>query len=211
MVAKILSEIEPKRLDAIKSIKYRTYFTASLFFPEKLKRSFYNLMFLEPMETDLNDVVKASRLQRVTDIIYSNFLKENTRNEDVNFTIINLYRTFPYEAEELLRDDFYKVIQYEFEDQIQKTILPMLAKINDCKQCLDYSGKLDLRIHRWTNALPLPEVGTISSGKVDLLRKPFKDRVFFAEQGNWCLPSVESGFAEAHEMSFQIKKLLLKK
>lgn len=211
IVVRILSDIEPERRQAIESIKYRTYFTASLFYRENLKRTFYDLMFLEPMEKEPKDIQEAARKQKATDIIYANYLQSSSAENDQPFTIINLYRTFPYETHELSKPDIFSRVKREFEEQIRSTILPMLHLIADCKSCQNYLGKLELTVHRWTNALPLSEVGNIANGKVDVLRRPFKERVFFAEQGNWTLPSVESGFTEALEWSTEIQKRLMQR
>ena len=56
---------------------------------------------------------------------------------------------------------------------------------------------MDLRLSRWGHPLPVAEAGLIANGTIDVIRKPFKRRVFFVEQDNWILPAFETAAGEA--------------
>ncbi len=185
IAAVLIDDLESDRLRAIKSINYRGYLLANVLVNQPLKDSFYDLFFFDKNNPD-NNVKESALKQRATDLVYGNYAKpDNSR------TILTVFRGFPYEGARagIYDPGAYEKYRGEFEDQIHSNILPMLN--------IPKSNVVDVRMARWGHPLPVPMAGNIASGKVELLRKPFKKRVFFVEQDNWTLPCFETAFSEA--------------
>lgn len=196
VVKKIIPDLEPQRLEAIQAIQYRAYLVGNLLLRQKVKPSFYDLLFFENSKEKETDVRARAKAQKITDLIYGNGSKINNPQ-----TVLTLYRALPYEGgrTEVYSPDAFETIRKEFEDQINSTVLPMLG--------ISRKNIVDLRIARWGHAMPLSSVGNIAT-KTDWLRKPFRDRVYFAEQDNWTLPSFETGFNEALACTSEVRKKL---
>jgi hypothetical protein len=196
VAAKLIPDLEPERLEAIQSLKYRAYLVANVLVKKGLPRFFYDVEFFEASEGGENpDPRKAANLQKVSDITYGNYPQP-----DPERTILTLYRPMPYDGgrPEIYSKNAYEKYRYEFEEQVNTQILPLMG--------LSPQDVVDLRITRWGHPLPVPELGAYASGKVDWLSKPFKDRVFFVEQDNWLLPSFETGFNEARYWTSELRK-----
>ncbi|MEQ1876891.1 MAG: FAD-dependent oxidoreductase [Bdellovibrionia bacterium] len=189
--------LEKKRLEVYKSLRYRSYMLANLLIDESLEDSFYDLFFFHEGSLDTGKVRDSARRQRITDVVYGNYAKPRQPQ-----TVLTLFRGYPYDEarSEILIPDAYPKYREEFDKQIRQEVLPQLK--------LHESKIVDLRIARWGHPLPLSEKGTISKGKVEWLRKPFKNRVFFVEQDNWMLPAFETCFYEADHFAPAIRKVV---
>lgn len=186
VVGKLIDDLEPRRLEVIKKQKYRSYLVANLLINKNLPDNFYDLFTFASEEMKIRDTREAALAQKVTDFVYGNYTKPNLPR-----SVLTLFRGIPYDdaRKEIYGRDFYAKARKEFETQINENILPLLN--------LTKNDVADLRLTRWGHPLPVFQVGNLRKGYVDVLRKPFKERVFFVEQDNWTLPSFESAFAEA--------------
>lgn len=196
IAAKLIDGLEPKRLEVINTLRYRSYMLANLLLDEALDDSFYDLYFFHEENLKLPDIEGSAKRQRITDVVYGNYARPKQKQ-----TVLTLFRGFPYDEarSEILIPDAYPKFRAEFEKQIREEVLPQF-KLHESKM-------IDLRIARWGHPLPLHEKGTLSQAKYEWLRKPFQNRVFFVEQDNWMLPSFETCFAEAQHFAPQIRKM----
>jgi hypothetical protein len=130
--------------------------------------------------------------------VLANFTSGQGRGKSV----VTLYRGFPYEGARsiLYQEESFQRFRDEFLRQIREDILASVRVSEDSVQ--------SIRIARWGHPLPAAERGLIAGGVTNTLRKPFKERVFFAEQDNWMLPSMESSVSEALTWSEAIRKKL---
>ena len=193
----LIDDLEPERREVIKSIRYRSYLVANVCLRQRLEDNFYDLYFFRGNRENLNQVTKAAQKQKISDAVYGNFAKPQSDK-----TILTVFRGFPYDGArpKLLAPEAYENYRKEFEQQIFEEILPPLG--------VKKENVADVRLARWGHPLPVCEVGNIKNRRIDLLRKPFKDRVFFIEQDNWTLPAFETTFYEAHTFTPQIEELL---
>lgn len=196
VVKKLIGDLEPERLKVLEDLRYRAYLVANVLVSQGLPKNFYDVEFFEAQGSG-TDTKKASDFQKVSDITYGNYSQPDPAR-----TVLTLYRALPYDGAraEVYDPNAYERFRSEFEQQVNEQILPLLK--------LSQKDVVDLRITRWGHPLPVPDVGTYASGKVDWLRKPFKERVYFAEQDNWMLPSFESGFSEAQHWTAEVRKKL---
>lgn len=197
VVAKILQDIEPERLEAIRKLKYRSFLVANVLMKGAPPESFYDLYMLGDGKLESGGTAVESARKGVTDVILGNFAHPTQDS-----TVLTLYRSLPYDGgrAELYPASSYDTFRTKFEEQIKGTILPTLK--------LSAANIHDLRIARWGHPLPTAAPGLIADGVVDRLRKPFKERVFFVEQDNWALPAFETGVTEAFSAVPQLKKVL---
>ena len=198
VAAKLLREIEPERLAAIKQLRYHSYLVANVLLSSPPSETFYDLYMLADGTINSENIRSESARHGVTDVVLANFAASNADN-----TVLTLYRGLPYEGAraEIYSPTSYDQLRSDFEKQLKLEILPLLN--------LSPDKIADLRIARWGHPLPVAAKGLISNGVVDQLRKPFKDRVFFVEQDNWALPAFETSVGEAFTWRDRIEKALV--
>lgn len=185
VVKRILTGIEPDRLAAIASLRYRSYLLANVLLTTELAQSFYDL-FLTDVDT-----------HRATDVVTATWAKAVPGH-----TVLTLYRAFPYDGARptLLAPDAHAQFAAEFDQQIRTEILPALG--------VDAKHVAGVRLTRWGHPLPLAATGQLRAGIPAVLRQPFRDRVFFIEQDNWMLPAIETSLGEAIHFAPQIRQTL---
>jgi hypothetical protein len=198
VVKKIASSLPESKMKAMESISYRAYLVGNALLKRGPNKNFYDLFFLDKKEKPRGEAAQKEWMQSAgaSDIIFANFY-QNVRNQSV-FTF---YRPLPFETgrAELIQTSFESAKKH-FENQLVNSVFPQLGMKSS-----DLHG---FRIARWGHAIPLAKVGAISSGLVEELRKPWAERVFFAEQDNSLLPCLESAVGEALKVSSEVKKKL---
>jgi len=124
VVGKILRDIEPSRLSAIRQMKYRSYLVGNVCLNEKTPSSFYDLYLDSNPTQHTTDARTASAAQQITDVVLANYARDSRQN-----SVLTLYRALPYEGgrAELFAEDSYARIRSEFETQILRDILPALG------------------------------------------------------------------------------------
>lgn len=197
VAAKLLRDIEPERLAAIKQLRYHSYLVANVLISSPPPESFYDLYMLADGTIHPENIQSETVRHGVTDVILANFASASKDS-----TVLTLYRALPYDGAraEIFSPTSYERFRGDLEKQLKLEILPLLK--------LDPAKIVDLRIARWGHPLPVAAKGLISSGVVDELRKPFKDRVFFIEQDNWALPAFETSVGEAFYYATAVEKVL---
>ena len=65
-----------------------------------------------------------------------------------------------------------------------------------------------VRVTRWSHALPLSRVGLIADGTTEQVRRPIDGRIFFVNQDNWALPAVENCLLDAETYAAQVSASL---
>lgn len=197
VVGRILAEIESSRLAAIRRLRYHSYLVANICIQGHEKAPFYDLYLLGEGKLASNDLKTAADNRKVTDVIYANYVKASDGD-----TVLTLYRGLPYDGArvEILAPDSYQRYRNEFQKQLEQEILPLLR--------IKKEQVKDIRIARWGHPLPVATPGLIAEGVVDILRKPFKDRVFFVEQDNWALPAFETAVTEALIAAPEVQRIL---
>jgi hypothetical protein len=195
--AKLLTDIEPQRVDAIRRLRYRGYLVANVCLQGAPLDPFYDLYMLHQGDLNPADAYGSSHRRQVTDVIMANYAQP-----DASQTVLSLYRGLPYDAgrAELFIPGSYERFRSEFELQVREVILPALK--------LNPSDVVDLRIARWGHPLVIPAPGIYSDDTVRKLRQPFKDCVFFAEQDNWALPAFETAVTEAMTCATEVRAYL---
>ncbi len=193
VVKRILNGIEPARLAAINKLKYNAYLVANVCINKHIPEDFYDLFLLNDGTCDSSNLMKAAMDQKATDVIHACFAKPVADK-----SVLTLYRALPFAAGRpiLYAENSYEQFRKEFEEQITNQVLPLFNLKNENVE--------ELRISRWGHPLPVASPGLISEGHVKQLRKPFKDRIFFAEQDNWSLPALETAIGEALLMAEKI-------
>ncbi len=193
-----LSELQR---EAFKKVRYRAYLVANVCLTGSPPEGLFDVFALHDGVLD-PDITEESRW--ATDIVIANFASRDSSpnpNPGPDHTVLTLYRPLPFDDARpaLLSPNAYSRIRSEFEGQVRQEILPLLG--------YTASQLRDLRITRWGHAMPVCEVGCYSDSRIEMLRAPVADRIFFANQDNWLLPGVEVCAAEAFEMTDRIKAI----
>lgn len=197
VAARLVEDLEPERIDAIRRLRYRSYLVANVLLERRLAQAPYDLYLLGSGETDRRDIRAAATRQGATDVVFGQFL-----HPDAASSVLTLYRPLPFDGArpELLAEAAYANVLREFEAQVVGGILPLLNLRRE-----DIAG---IRLARWGHALPVAETGLIAGGTVDRLRKPFRGGMFFVQQDNWALPAIETATAEAFHWAPRVEKYL---
>ena len=197
VAARLIEDLEPERLEAIRRLRYRSYLVANVLLERRLAQAPYDLYLLGRGETDSRDIRAAATRQGATDVVFGQFV-----HPDAASSVLTLYRPLPFDGArpELLAEAAYANVLREFEAQVVEGILPLLNLRRE-----DIAG---IRLARWGHALPVAETGLIAGGTVDRLRKPFRGGMFFVQQDNWALPAIETAAAEAFHWAPRVEKYL---
>ena len=197
VAARLVENLEPERIEAIRRLRYRSYLVANVLLGRRLAQAPYDLYLLGRGLTDSRDIRAAATRQGATDVVFGQFV-----HPDAASSVLTLYRPLPFDGArpELLAETAYANVLREFEAQVVGGILPLLNLRRE-----DIAG---IRLARWGHALPVAETGLIAGGTVDRLRKPFRGGMFFVQQDNWALPAIETAAAEAFHWAPRVEKYL---
>lgn len=196
VAARIIPGLEEKRLAAIRSLQYRGYLVANVLIEGNSANDFYDMYFSSANKAP-STTIEATERQNITDVILANFSDRNGTD-----TVLSLYRAYPFEGGRGILYGMNKSseIRPPFERQIQDEILPLLH--------LSKAKVHDIRFTRWGHAMPVAVKGIYRHSVPDLLRAPFQNRIFFAEQDNWALPCFETSSSEGFAAARDVRKLL---
>lgn len=198
VAARVLRQIEAERSTAIARLRYRAYVVANVLLRRAVEPDFYDLFLAgSGAPVDFANVEVESDRQRVTDVVLGTYARPSRSH-----AILTLYRPLPYDSARaaVLADDAYAGFRRQVEEQLVSEILPLVGARE--------SDVVDLRLARWGHPLPVAAPGLIADRVVDVLRRPFRERVFFVEQDNWALPAFETSIEEAFEAARKIEALL---
>jgi len=200
VVKRILKDIEPDRLAAIARLKYRSYLVANLLIKKPLRHDQYDWYLLGEGKVDFGDVKATAVKQGLTDVIFANFAKGDAASN--THSILSLYRALPYDfaRPEVLMPGSFDRFKAEFEKQIHREVLPLFN--------LEKSDVDSLRMARWGHPMPVAEKSFVADGVPEIISRPFKDRVFFAEQDNWALPCFETVAFESQKWTKEVARIL---
>ncbi|PWU12506.1 MAG: hypothetical protein C5B49_16245 [Bdellovibrio sp.] len=201
---KVIKDLDQDKVEAISSLQYRSFLVGNALLRNlQVKDEFYDLFNLGSVpvfpngQRDAETVKAASLAEGVTDCILVNFARANKRD-----TVLTLYRGLPYQGarHDLLDDNSLDQCRQQFRESLERWIFPTL-KIHTNEEPL-------IRVARWGHPLPVPTVGQIAGGTVEVLRRPFKDRLFFISQDTWALPAFETGISDAFHFRSEILRHL---
>ena len=198
VVKNLMTDLEPERIKAIHSLKYRSYIVGSALVEEKLKRRFFDTYFLPGRKHHSSESIRQrAKNQGATDVILGSFASTQE-----NRTVLTLSQSLPYDdtRQELLNPSAYEEYRKKFESQLKELILPALH--------LAPENLRGIKLARWGHPLPLSATGLISNQVVDWLHKPYRDSIYFIEQDNWALPCFETAFFEAKKWTSEIRSKL---
>ncbi len=198
VVKRILENIEPERSEKISKLRYRSYMTANLLINKKMEKQAYDVFMVGKGKTNFSDMKAAHDNVYTTDFVMGNY----SDIKNTNVSVFTFFCAFPYDGvrAEINKPEAYDLHRKRFEGIIAKDILPLMK--------LKSSDIIDLRLTRWGHALPLTSRGIYRDDTIPVLRKPFKDRVFFVEQDNWSYPSLQTGATDTILMRDEIRRLL---
>jgi len=188
---KIIRDLEPERLSVLNKLTYRAYLVANVLIKKKVPSDLYDIYIMDKS-------APTAEQSKISDIIVANFAKRPSHSS----TVLTLYRGMPYPQGRavLYEEDNFSRFRSEVERQLREEILPPFG--------IKPSHIHGIRLTRWGHPMPLFSPGLLSDGSIEKIRRPFKDRVFFVNQDNWMMASLESTVGEAQFWSREILKKL---
>lgn len=194
VAARVIENLEPVRLSAIKELNYSSYVLANVIVNKKLDPKIYDVYLLQNADIEPPISINDPGAMRSTDLVLSSFTYPETDK-----TIVTLYKPLPYKdtRKTLLAKDAWSKLQKNVREEIPAILTLFGANLDDVAE---------IRLTRWGHPIPVPSVGLLSGGIINKLRKPFQNRVFFIEQDNYMLPAIETCANEAIYWCDQIKR-----
>jgi hypothetical protein len=197
VAVRVLRDLEPARLAAIRQLRYHAYLVGNVLLKGAVPEEFYDMFMIGDGQLVSGDPIATSEKLRITDVSLGTFARPRADR-----SVLTLYRPIPHLGGRgtIFAPGAYERYRAEFEDSIERLVLPLVAKSS--------ADLVDLRIARWGHPIPVAARGLIAGGVIDAIRAPFRERVFFVEQDNWMLPALETCANEALLWAPRVRALL---
>lgn len=192
MVAKkIISNIPAPQLKAMEKINYRAYLVGNVFLKKKVPSKGYDIFTMSGKVP--TDGYNESKNRVFADVVFADWAIKDA----VNKSILTLYMPLPYDmAQQYL---FVPTLYEKYVGRIQAKLAPFLEAngltVNDIE---------GIRLVRYGHALPVAEVGGVSSGQFEAANASIDGRIHFANQDNWGNPCFETSFGAALRVAEKI-------
>ncbi|MFZ5477795.1 MAG: FAD-dependent oxidoreductase [Myxococcota bacterium] len=193
VAARVVSGVPDDQLVAMRRLRYRAYLVANVLLDVPGPDDVLG-MYLLP-DAVPGEVREASA--GFTDFVVAAWAKGG----DPERSVLTLYRALPYDGgrAELLDDGSFAAVRDAFAAQVA----PVLRALGIAE-----GHVREVRVHRWGHPLPLAEPGLVADGTLALARRPVGGRVFFVNQDDWALPSLETCLVRALEEEGAIRSAL---
>lgn len=186
-----LAQGDAKR-EAMNQVETMAYLVANVLLDAPIERDFYDC-FLIGDETFPADSAAFQANPQPVDMLRGDFARPNAGGRSV----LSLYWPLPWHQARftLITSDAWQ----RYAEMLVPRVRQALALLN-----VPESAIRQVRFTRWGHAMPLARPGIIADGIADELRRPFLDRIYFANQDNWALPAVENSLLDAHAVAREI-------
>lgn len=197
VVKRLIDDLEPERKEVISQMKYRSYLVANALIDAPFKKEFYDLYLLADGRID-SDIEKTAKRHMTTDMVLANYTSPHP-----NKCVLTLYRALPFERgrSEILSGDSYEKFKKEFKEQLVSQLFPVLG--------VKASALHELRLARWGHPMPIPAKNCFSQNWPEILRTPYREKVFFVQQDNWLTSAIEVCAQEALHFVPLIRKAIV--
>lgn len=196
VAARIMPSLPALQREAINALIYRPYLVANVLLDAPIPRSFFDLYLLaDGIPPDKCQA--ALRTHKVTDVVIGHFARAGKQSR----SILTLYHPLPYEEAKttLLHTDAYGQHVEEF-----RKLLPDILRMFN----VSTKAVREIRLARWGHPLPLAAKGLLASGTLVRASQPVENRIFFCNQDNWALPSIETCLSVALDVAPQVREVL---
>ncbi|MCC6358980.1 MAG: FAD-dependent oxidoreductase [Phycisphaerales bacterium] len=183
---------DPAKREAMNQIETMAYLVANVLLDAPIERDFYDC-FLIGDESFPADPVQFQANPRPVDMLRGDYARINAGGRSV----LTLYWPLPWHQARftLITPEAWK----RYAEILAPRVRQMLGLLD-----VPESAVRQVRLTRWGHAMPLARPGMIADGVADELRRPFLDRIYFANQDNWALPAVENSLLDAHAVATEI-------
>lgn len=196
LVAKdLVAGLPTDQLDAMNALTYRACLVANALLDGPLP--------LDPLDVGLRgtesetfqDVKAAASRQKATAVV--GYRGGRSRS------VLTMYRAFPFDGgqAQLHRSGAFPLYRDEF-----------VAQLKGVLKALSYGGAVPpadkVRVARWANPLVLAAPGLIATGTVQKAAATVADRIFFCNQDDWALPTIETCLTSALRVAQQIEGVI---
>lgn len=191
-----LVHLDLEKFDAMHRVHYRAYLVINVLLNSPVERDFYDIFLLGDGDYPMSEGA-AELDSRVADMLDGSYALQPPGPRNV----LTLYWPLPFG---LAR--FRLIVEDAWINYARASVPQIQAML----QMLDVpaSAVRQVRVTRWSHALPIARIGLIADGTTAHLRRPLADRIFFVNQDNWALPAVENCLLDAEIFVPQIEASL---
>lgn len=188
-----LITLDPARNDAMNQVTTNPYVVANVLLEQPVELDFYDIFLLGDGRSFPLDKSAVSRHHPVIDALSGDF----ALRPDHPRSVLTLYwpLSWGHAVFELVVKDAWANFAAALAPQVHEMLELFQVPARAVRQ---------VRMTRWGHSMPLAHRFFISSGAPAILRAPYQDHIYFANQDNWALPAFETSVLEAKTMSDQI-------
>jgi hypothetical protein len=199
VVGKILENIEPERLRALRRLRYHSYLIGNILLTQTNLPPSEMFVVLGQGQLENKTVRDLSNQARSIALVAT-----GSASSKEQAAVLTLYRLLPYSegTSSIYSKASYFHYRSEMIQQIEKEILPSLG--------LSERTIAGIRLSRWGHTVPYPEPGLWQSGTLETLQRPHLDRVVFVHTDNWVSTDPEVLCAESKRIIATLKEWLKK-
>lgn len=169
---------------AMEDVQFRAYLVANIFLKKKVPSPGYDLFVMSGKIPQ--SPYEETKQRPVTDVIFADWAGKDSAPQSV----LTLYLPLPYPmANQLL---FAPGLYDKYRDRVRSQLQPILAGMN-----LSWSDVQGMRLVRTGHAVPLAQIGGVSSGLFETASKSIDGCIHFANQDNWGNPCFETSLGSA--------------
>ena len=181
---KVISDIPDAQLKAMDKINYRAYLVGNVFLRKKVPSKGYDIFTMDGNVP--GDEYNDSKDRVFADVVFADWAIKDA----VSKSILTLYMPLPYDmAQQYL---FVPTLYEKYVARIHARLKPFLEAAG-----LSLNDVEGIRLVRYGHALPLAEVGGVSSGIFEKANASINGNIHFANQDNWGNPCFETSFGAA--------------
>lgn len=190
----IVSNIPSEQTAIMEQISYRSYIVANAIYEGAVNSPAYDVYCMEGSMPEDPSALKQSN-RAFSDVCFGSWAADDKND----YGVLSIYRALPYDG---ARQFLFSPDAHSKHKTAVMNDLPNFAKT--CG--LDQSKLKGVRMTRWGHSIPVAGVNLIASGKLELMNRPMKNSIFFANQDNWANPAFECAYVVAETAANLIKE-----
>jgi hypothetical protein len=192
----VILDLPPAQAQIMDQIKYRAYLVCNALYEGSFESPAYDVYCLDGSIPESPSALKPPT-RAFSDVCFGTW----AANEKSNYNVLTIYKSLPYDG---ARQFLFNPGSHDKHKNIILNELPTFAKT--CG--IDHSKLKGARLTRWGHSIPVAETKLISSGKLELMNRPIKNSIFFANQDNWVNPAFECAYEVAEMAAAEIRNTM---
>lgn len=189
---RIIKDLPEEQNKIMDQLLYRGYIVTNVILDGQIPAPGFDLYWFQGQMPEAPSAMKPPS-NYTTDVCFGTWAQGN----DVKNTVLTMYRPLAFDgARQFLFSPFaHQKNKMRSEVELEQFMKSLGLSMEQVK---------GMRLTRWGHSLPVADVGLLASGKLDVMNRPIKNKIFFANQDNYANPAFECAFAAVLECAKNI-------